>query len=163
VGGLFAFYGLLRKYAPVDGLVGLSAETFMLLPLAAAYLILLASLGAIAFGTFGWAGNSLIMASGAVTAVPLPKPDARIAPPRAFRNMAGASVVPRELPECFQVLARGIACGARKVYRAPPEQIAAARDLPNGPAEQSTRESLHNPLRRAPAGCAEVPQRQPIQ
>lgn len=34
----FGFYGLIRKQVPVDGLTGLSVETFVLLPLALAYL-----------------------------------------------------------------------------------------------------------------------------
>src|SRR5436190_906973 len=34
----FGFYGLLRKSVPVDGLIGLSVETLLLLPAAAGFL-----------------------------------------------------------------------------------------------------------------------------
>jgi chloramphenicol-sensitive protein RarD len=67
--GTFATYGLLRKIAPVDSLEGLTIETVLLLPLAAAYLLWLGADG-MAFGDE--LGTSLLLAlGGAVTATPL--------------------------------------------------------------------------------------------
>jgi chloramphenicol-sensitive protein RarD len=67
--GTFATYGLLRKIAPVDSLEGLTIETVLLLPLAAAYLLWLGGDG-MAFGDE--LGTSLLLAlGGAVTATPL--------------------------------------------------------------------------------------------
>jgi chloramphenicol-sensitive protein RarD len=66
---LFSLYGLLRKIAPVDGLVGLSFETFLLAPLAGGYLLWLGSDGTL--GTCGMLADVLILCSGVVTALPL--------------------------------------------------------------------------------------------
>lgn len=67
--GTFATYGLLRKIAPVDSLGGLTIETVLLLPLAAAYLLWLGADG-MAFGDD--LGTSLLLAlGGVVTATPL--------------------------------------------------------------------------------------------
>jgi len=69
--GSFALYGLLRKQVAVDGLLGLTIETILLLPLALAYVAFLESTNGAAFT----AGDPLtmlkLMASGVVTAVPL--------------------------------------------------------------------------------------------
>jgi chloramphenicol-sensitive protein RarD len=65
----FGTYGLLRKKAPVDGLVGLSVETLFLMPLAGAYLLWLGSEGAL--GSYGAASDALLLCSGVVTALPL--------------------------------------------------------------------------------------------
>lgn len=66
----FAAYGLLRKIAPVDSLVGLSVETLLLCPLAIGYVAYLQWGGQLAFGQD--AGTSALLASaGVVTAVPL--------------------------------------------------------------------------------------------
>ncbi len=65
----FSFYGLLRKKTAVDGLVGLSIETLLLVPVAAGYLLWLG-----ADGTMGSEGawlDGLLMLSGVVTTVPL--------------------------------------------------------------------------------------------
>jgi chloramphenicol-sensitive protein RarD len=67
----FGLYGLFRKKIPVDGLVGLSVETFMLAPLAVAYMIWLAASGDMALGAHGASCDILILLSGAVTAIPL--------------------------------------------------------------------------------------------
>jgi chloramphenicol-sensitive protein RarD len=67
----FGFYGLLRKRAPVDGLVGLSAEVFLLLPVAAGYLGYLALEGQSALGNYGAVMDVLVLLSGVVTAIPL--------------------------------------------------------------------------------------------
>jgi chloramphenicol-sensitive protein RarD len=67
--GCFGLYGLLRKTAPVDGMIGLSAETLFLLPLAAAWLI--HERGASTWSHASWAGDLLVASSGIVTATPL--------------------------------------------------------------------------------------------
>ncbi|MFZ5832206.1 MAG: EamA family transporter RarD [Planctomycetota bacterium] len=64
----FAFYGLLRKTMPVDGLTGLTVETLLLSPMALAYLAYLSTTG-------GRTGDNtslwLLALSGPVTTVPL--------------------------------------------------------------------------------------------
>lgn len=66
----FAFYGLIRKLTPVSAFVGLGAETMILAPLAAASLFWVSSHGGISWGSEG-ATTGLLIASGAVTTVPL--------------------------------------------------------------------------------------------
>lgn len=66
----FALYGLVRKLTPVDGLIGVSVETLVLLPLAAGFLLYSAQQGQAAF--VGGVGlTARLMVSGVVTAVPL--------------------------------------------------------------------------------------------
>ena len=64
----FSFYGMIRKKVPVDGLIGLAVETFVLLPLALCYL-------AYSFEQGGeWDEPELLFKlslSGVVTAIPL--------------------------------------------------------------------------------------------
>jgi chloramphenicol-sensitive protein RarD len=67
----FGFYGLLRKRCPVDGLVGLSVEVILLLPLAGLYLLGLALAGELSLGAKGATTDLLLLLSGPVTAVPL--------------------------------------------------------------------------------------------
>jgi chloramphenicol-sensitive protein RarD len=67
----FGFYGLLRKRAPVDGLVGLSVEVLLLLPVSALYLLYLALAGNLSLGAKDTATDLLLLLSGPVTAVPL--------------------------------------------------------------------------------------------
>lgn len=67
----FAFYGLLRKTVAVDGLLGLSIETILLLPVALGYLGFLDATGRAAFVAADPLLCAKLMASGAVTAVPL--------------------------------------------------------------------------------------------
>ncbi|HWA75208.1 MAG TPA: EamA family transporter RarD [Polyangiaceae bacterium] len=67
----FGLYGLLRKTAALDALVGLALETTLLLPPALAYLYWLARTG-----NGAWAGATLnlkllLIAGGPITAVPL--------------------------------------------------------------------------------------------
>lgn len=64
----FGSYGLLRKQLPVDAAGGLFLETLCAAPLAAAYLMWLGAAGS--FGKVG-ATDVLLIASGAVTAIPL--------------------------------------------------------------------------------------------
>jgi chloramphenicol-sensitive protein RarD len=67
----FALYGLLRKLAPVDALVGLSVETLFLLPASAGFLLAWGAAGRSAFLSQGWRLDALLLLSGVITAVPL--------------------------------------------------------------------------------------------
>ncbi len=67
----FGLYGLLRKVAPVSSLAGLSIESALAAPAAAAYLVWLDGQGAGALGTADAATASLLVGSGVVTAAPL--------------------------------------------------------------------------------------------
>jgi chloramphenicol-sensitive protein RarD len=65
----FGLYGFVRKQLVVDALVGVSVETLLMAPLAIAYLLLLPEGGALLGGN--GMTRTLLVASGAVTAVPL--------------------------------------------------------------------------------------------
>ena len=67
----FALYGLLRKTVHADAVVGLTFETGALAPLAAGYLLLLNRRGTGALGQGDLMTDFLLVAAGAVTAVPL--------------------------------------------------------------------------------------------
>lgn len=67
----FAFYGLIRKVAPVGPMVGLAGETIILLPAALALFGWWAVAGQGRFGTLGPGTDALLIASGVVTALPL--------------------------------------------------------------------------------------------
>ncbi len=67
----FSLYGLLRKIISVEALPGLATETVLLMPLAAAYLIVCELHGTGALGRDGGAVRALLIGSGLVTAVPL--------------------------------------------------------------------------------------------
>jgi chloramphenicol-sensitive protein RarD len=71
LGSSFAAYGVIRKIAPINTLVGLTAETLLLLPAALAALAWWAWQGQLVLGTQGPTVDLLLVASGAVTAVPL--------------------------------------------------------------------------------------------
>ena len=64
----FGFYGLIRKLAPVESIEGLTIETALLTPVAAAYLIWLGP--AMAFGSTPGL-SVLLAAAGVITAIPL--------------------------------------------------------------------------------------------
>lgn len=66
----FAFYGLVRKVAPVESLEGLTIETGLLTPIALGYMAWLASNDALVFGDAAGMTGLLVLA-GAITAVPL--------------------------------------------------------------------------------------------
>ncbi|HEU4754363.1 MAG TPA: EamA family transporter RarD, partial [Armatimonadota bacterium] len=66
----FAFYGLLRKVAPVDAVAGLAIETALLAPLAAAWLAWSLASGEAVFGTTG-TDVALVAIAGLVTTAPL--------------------------------------------------------------------------------------------
>lgn len=71
LGFTFGFYGLMRKRIGVDGVTGLFVETLLLAPLGAAYLLWLHGWGEPAFLHHSRALDTLLLAAGAVTAVPL--------------------------------------------------------------------------------------------
>ncbi|MCE2870463.1 MAG: EamA family transporter RarD [Oxalobacteraceae bacterium] len=67
----FSLYGLLRKTAPLGALEGLTAETLVMLPLAALFLLLPNSGSSHAFTAGDTFMSGLLLAAGPVTAVPL--------------------------------------------------------------------------------------------
>jgi chloramphenicol-sensitive protein RarD len=68
---LFGFYGLLRKQAAIDAMVGLTVETMLLTPIALAFLVVLALQGNAAFGRGDVGTDLLLAATGLITAIPL--------------------------------------------------------------------------------------------
>lgn len=69
--GSFGMYGMLRKAAPVDGLVGMTIETMLLGPAAAGLLFYLGLQGNLLFGQQGPRMDALLAFSGVMTTVPL--------------------------------------------------------------------------------------------
>jgi chloramphenicol-sensitive protein RarD len=67
----FGFYGLLRKTVAADAVVGLTFETAALTPLCVGFLAWRERIGAAAFSHQGVGTDLLLVAAGAVTAVPL--------------------------------------------------------------------------------------------
>ncbi|MCU1700547.1 MAG: protein RarD [Mycobacterium sp.] len=67
----FALYGLVKKVVVADPRVSVAVETFLALPLAGGYLIVLAVLGQGHFLHYGTGHAVLMMLAGPVTAVPL--------------------------------------------------------------------------------------------
>jgi chloramphenicol-sensitive protein RarD len=67
----FALYGLVKKVVVADPRVSVAVETFLALPLAGGYLIVLAVLGQGHFLHYGTGHAVLVMLAGPVTAVPL--------------------------------------------------------------------------------------------
>ncbi|MDB5764554.1 MAG: rarD [Herminiimonas sp.] len=67
----FGTYGLLRKTAALGALEGLSLETLVLFPIAAAYLIILTLNDHNAFITASTSSKWLLAAAGPITAIPL--------------------------------------------------------------------------------------------
>lgn len=67
----FALYGLIKKMAALDALVGLGAETAFVFPLALGFLAWEHAAGRGAFGTVGPWQTALLAMAGVVTAVPL--------------------------------------------------------------------------------------------
>lgn len=67
----FGIYGLLRKTAAAESLVGFFSETAILTPIALTYLAYLGFEGSSAFGSFGLKTDALLTGAGAVTAIPL--------------------------------------------------------------------------------------------
>jgi chloramphenicol-sensitive protein RarD len=69
--GTFATYGLIKKMANLDALMGLAMETMPIFPFAVAYLVLEQIAGRGAFGNVGVRETILLAISGFVTALPL--------------------------------------------------------------------------------------------
>ena len=67
----WGLYGLVRKIARVDALVGSAIETILLAPIAIVYLVVLALRGGGALGHADPATIALLVGTGVVTAVPL--------------------------------------------------------------------------------------------
>lgn len=67
----FGLYGLIRKTASLDSLVGLTLETLLIVPPALAYLVYVELNGGGAFGRTGLVDTLLLVSSGLITAVPL--------------------------------------------------------------------------------------------
>lgn len=67
----FGLYGLVKKTAPLNALFGLTLETAVLAPVALAYLVHAANTGQGAFLHDGMPTDVLLVAAGAVTAIPL--------------------------------------------------------------------------------------------
>jgi chloramphenicol-sensitive protein RarD len=67
----FASYGLVRKVVKVESLPGLAIETLLLSPFAVVYLLWSESAGAGALGHAGPVTNTLLIASGPLTAITL--------------------------------------------------------------------------------------------
>lgn len=67
----FAFYGLIRKTAPLGSVEGLTLESLILTPLAVGWLGWLASQGELAFFEVPAVTELLLVAAGPITAVPL--------------------------------------------------------------------------------------------
>lgn len=66
----FALYGFIRKVAPVDSVEGLAIETAILAPIALTWILFLGVQGRGGLGS-DWATNTLLVLSGAITAIPL--------------------------------------------------------------------------------------------
>lgn len=67
----FGLYGLMRKTASLGALEGLTLETMLLFPFAAAWLALLAMQGQTSFADVPLATQLLLAAAGPITAIPL--------------------------------------------------------------------------------------------
>lgn len=67
----FGLYALIRKLAPIDALPGLALETFILLPLALAYLLWCNAQQQLVFGSLNTLQTALLVGSGAATTIPL--------------------------------------------------------------------------------------------
>ncbi|TDF93575.1 EamA family transporter RarD [Paenibacillus piri] len=67
----FALYGLAKKAANLDVLLGLTWETIVVCPVSIIYLVFIQSQGTAAFSSLSGLSIALLLASGAVTALPL--------------------------------------------------------------------------------------------
>lgn len=67
----FALYGIVRKVVPVDGVIGLSVETFLLTPVAVGFLVVWDRTAGMTFGHLDRRLDVLIVLSGVVTTAPL--------------------------------------------------------------------------------------------
>lgn len=69
--GSFAIYGLIRKLAPMEALVGFSLETFLMLPFALVYLYFCQIQGNFVFSELTALQAVILLGSGIATALPL--------------------------------------------------------------------------------------------
>ena len=67
----FGFYGLVKKRVDMSAMASLTAETLILAPVAAGYLLVLEARGTGTFGHVSVGHSLLLMTAGLVTAVPL--------------------------------------------------------------------------------------------
>ena len=67
----FGAYGLIRKKVVVDSVAGLGVETLLIAPVMLVYLAWTLHTGSFAFGTLGLKVDAFLVASGAITAIPL--------------------------------------------------------------------------------------------
>jgi len=67
----FSLYGLAKKIAKLDVLLGLTGETFVALPVALGYLIYIQSQGTATFAALSPVSTVLLLLSGVATALPL--------------------------------------------------------------------------------------------
>ena len=67
----FGFYGLLRKKAAVQPIVGLTMETLLLLPFALGFLVWMSATGSLMFLNIDNKTNLLLLSAGIVTSLPL--------------------------------------------------------------------------------------------
>ncbi len=67
----FGTYGLIRKQVVVESVAGLGVETLLIAPIMLVYLVWTLHTGSFAFGTLGTKVDVMLIASGAVTAIPL--------------------------------------------------------------------------------------------
>ncbi|GER70931.1 transporter [Weizmannia acidilactici] len=67
----FGFYGLVKKKVDIDAFLGLTYETFFVMPVALIYLTIIQVKGAASFATVSPMTTALLIGTGIVTAVPL--------------------------------------------------------------------------------------------
>jgi len=67
----FGFYGLFRKTAKVEALIGLTAETVLLAPMVLTYIFIIGFRGTGAVGSASLSIHALLLGAGVVTAAPL--------------------------------------------------------------------------------------------
>lgn len=69
--GSFCCYGFIRKFAPMEPLSGLTLETLLMSPFAAAYLFFCHTQGMLVFSELNTLQMTILLCSGAATTIPL--------------------------------------------------------------------------------------------
>ncbi|QLB17987.1 EamA family transporter RarD [Mannheimia granulomatis] len=69
--GSFCCYGFIRKFAPMEPLSGLTLETLLMSPFAAAYLFFCNTQGMLVFSELNTLQMTILLCSGAATTIPL--------------------------------------------------------------------------------------------
>lgn len=67
----FAFYGLIRKVAPLGSLEGMALESVLLAPLALGYMLWLNADGQLVFANSGWDMKAMLLLAGPISTIPL--------------------------------------------------------------------------------------------